>query len=135
MPDLVVCPCTGYSITGAYQFEKGLFEPVRMKTDFHLGKHHRDGFYMAAGEGIQCLGSSQASLLDMAPTLLAYLGLPVPSCMDGQVRREWFAPSFWEENPIRWEQDESEEQKTSEDIYTSQEAEKVKKRLEELGYL
>ncbi|HOQ05407.1 MAG TPA: alkaline phosphatase family protein [Anaerohalosphaeraceae bacterium] len=135
MPDLVVCPCSGYSITGGYQYEKTLFEPVRLKTDFHLGKHHPDGFFVAAGEGLIRSGGGQANLLDIAPTLLAYMGVPIPSDMDGQVRQEWFEPSFLQRNPIQRIQEEPMEPKGEQEVYSPQEAEKVKKRLEELGYL
>jgi predicted AlkP superfamily phosphohydrolase/phosphomutase len=135
MPDLVICPSAGYSMTGSYQYEKGLFEPVRLKTDFHLGKHHPDGIYLAAGEGVAAGRGDRASILDLAPTLLAYLGVAVPSDLDGRIRQEWFEPSFWENNPIRCIQEEKKGRGEMQDVYSSQEAEKVRKRLEELGYL
>jgi hypothetical protein len=39
-------------------------------------------------------------LLDLAPTILHYMGLPVPSYMDGQVLTEAFTDSFNEANPV-----------------------------------
>ena len=41
------------------------------------------------------------SVYDVAPTVLALLGIPVPEDMDGRVAVEFFEPPFWQEHPVR----------------------------------
>ena len=41
------------------------------------------------------------SNIDVAPTILALLGLPVPLDMDGRVATELIDPEFWAEFPIQ----------------------------------
>ena len=39
-------------------------------------------------------------LYDIAPTLLALMGLPTAENMSGRVASELFQESFWRENPV-----------------------------------
>lgn len=65
------------------------------------GHHHMVGVVGLAGPGVQThLQLPEASLLDLAPTILHYLGLPVPSYMDGRVLTEAFTADFNSANPI-----------------------------------
>ncbi len=49
------------------------------------GCHRREGMFLAAGPGIvQGIRSEPASILDLAPTIMYLLGLPVPPEMDGK---------------------------------------------------
>jgi hypothetical protein len=62
-----------------------------------------DGFCILAGGPI--VPSSErgvVSIYDIAPTILALLGVPVPDDMDGEVARDFFDPGFWKEFPIRY---------------------------------
>lgn len=65
------------------------------------GKHHIDGIFIAAGypilEGVEV----NASIYDIAPTILALLGLPVAEDMIGNVLTEIIEPEFLEKYPIR----------------------------------
>jgi hypothetical protein len=59
------------------------------------------GLLLAVGEGIRpgaLLG--RASVLDVAPTLLYLLGLPVPRDMQGRVLTEMLDPDFASEHPV-----------------------------------
>ncbi len=44
---------------------------------------------------------AESSLLDLAPTILHYMGLPVPSYMDGRVLTEAFTDDFNAANPVQ----------------------------------
>ena len=56
--------------------------------------HEPDGILLAAGPGIRAGGRVEgASVLDLTPTLLHYLGLPVAKDMDGKVLTELFEPA------------------------------------------
>ena len=46
--------------------------------------HAQDGIWIAAGAGIAARGTLDAQLLDVAPTVLELLGLPVPPEMRGR---------------------------------------------------
>ena len=48
--------------------------------------HAQDGMWIAAGAGVGARGTVDAQLLDIAPTVLELLGLPVPEDMRGHSR-------------------------------------------------
>jgi len=62
-----------------------------------------DGFLIAYGASV-ARGRSQtrASVVDVTPTLLYFLGLPVGRDMDGYVRTDLFSPSFTQDRPIAY---------------------------------
>ena len=62
-----------------------------------------DGFLIAYGASV-ARGRSQtrASVVDVTPTLLYFLGLPVGRDMDGYVRTDLFAPAFIQDQPIAY---------------------------------
>ncbi len=58
------------------------------------GDHRMEGAIIAAGAGIQPGASPQgATLLDLAPTILRLMGIPVPADMDGRVLHELLDPA------------------------------------------
>jgi len=65
--------------------------------------HEPDGIFLAAGphirRGAQVAG---ASVLDLAPTVLHYLGLPVAKDMDGAVLESIFEPAFASAHPLQY---------------------------------
>jgi predicted AlkP superfamily phosphohydrolase/phosphomutase len=87
IPDIIVEPNDGYSFTGSYIPDEGLFHNVNPKDDFHIGMHHRDGIIIAQGEDI-ITGRAliNAQITDIAPTILYYLGIPIPRNIDGKVQ-------------------------------------------------
>jgi predicted AlkP superfamily phosphohydrolase/phosphomutase len=74
----------------AYKGASGLdelFEPVPAQIlDEYSGVHAMEGIFAAAGRGIRRgVDLGTRSILDVAPTLLALLGRPVPADADGSV--------------------------------------------------
>ena len=65
------------------------------------GKHHLDGLFMAAGGPIRPGVRVEATLYDVAPTVLALLGLPVPADLPGRVLEEAIDPAFLARHPVR----------------------------------
>lgn len=60
-----------------------------------------DGFLMAYGAMVaRARQLRRASVVDVVPTILYFLGLPVARDMDGYARADLFLPSFTEERPI-----------------------------------
>jgi len=66
------------------------------------GRHHPEGIFLAAGPGIrQGVPLDGARLIDVAPTILYALGLPVPEDMDGRVLTEVFTREHLAASPVR----------------------------------
>jgi hypothetical protein len=60
-----------------------------------------EGFFLAVGDGIRPQARLQgASVLDVAPTLLYLMGLPVARDMEGRVLTEILDPDFARQNPL-----------------------------------
>ena len=67
--------------------------PHRMPSEPYGGTHRDDGVLILAGPGIvQNQSVVNASILDITPTLLTFLGHPVGADMPGRVLRELFSP-------------------------------------------
>ncbi len=65
--------------------------------------HETDGVFLAAGPHIPRGGEiSGASVLDLTPTLLHYLGLPIGKDMAGKVLVDTFDAEFQADHPIRY---------------------------------
>lgn len=77
-----------------------------------------------------------ASIVDVVPTILHLLGLPVPADLDGRVLEEAFTETFNKDRPVRREdlRDESTTGGRAAETYSEDESEKVAERLRGLGY-
>jgi predicted AlkP superfamily phosphohydrolase/phosphomutase len=82
-------------------FEKRLLE--RAIGDRELSGTHEaapDGFVLAYGAAVAPGRKARASVVDVAPTVLYFLGLPVARDMDGFARTDLFKPAFTERLPM-----------------------------------
>lgn len=67
------------------------------------GVHHPDGIAVFSGPGVQPGGNiSESSILDVTPTILALLGLPIGRDMDGQPLTQAMTPQFLQEMPLTY---------------------------------
>jgi predicted AlkP superfamily phosphohydrolase/phosphomutase len=102
-PDDLLLVVSGFGME-PLGFGKRLIERVIGDPDVS-GSHEAapDGFLMAYG-GAVARGRQQvrASVVDIAPTILYFLGLPIGRDMDGYTRTDLFQPSFLEERPITY---------------------------------
>jgi len=66
------------------------------------GTHERapDGFLMALGPAVRRGRLPRASVVDVAPTVLYFFGLPIGRDMDGYARTDIFSQAFTEERPL-----------------------------------
>jgi hypothetical protein len=66
------------------------------------GTHERapDGFLMAFGSAVRAGRLRRGSVLDVAPTVLYYFGLPIGRDMDGYARTDLFTPAFTAARPL-----------------------------------
>ena len=125
-----------------------LFLPRNLETiafgDFEFGSnkivepsygvsssHRMNGIFAASGAGIKRAGEfTGARLIDVAPTILHLLGLPVPTDMDGRVQTEILADSRAVEYGGS-----SQGQAATAEGYSEEEEAQVIERLQDLGYI
>jgi predicted AlkP superfamily phosphohydrolase/phosphomutase len=109
-----------------------MIEPSTGQT----GHHHMNGVIGLRGPGVRAGAKLKgASLMDPAPTILHYLGLPVPEYIDGRVLSEAFTDEFNAENPIAFSQAGPGEGTGSDSVYSEAEEEIVLQKLRDLGYV
>ena len=117
----------------------GFEEPDLMVRSAYAnsGNHRQDGIFIAYKRGIR-RGEivKGAQIIDIAPTALYLMGIPIPEDMDGRVLTDIFDEAYLADHPVQWQrQSEVEEGQLSDDAYSDAEADEVRRRLEELGYL
>jgi predicted AlkP superfamily phosphohydrolase/phosphomutase len=100
------------------------------------GTHRLDGILIARGEVFKNGAEIEnARLIDLAPTLLHLLGVPVPEDMDGKVLASAFHPDFLATHPVRSGAASGTSGSDRPGGYTDAESAKVEERLQALGYL
>jgi predicted AlkP superfamily phosphohydrolase/phosphomutase len=113
-------------------------EPIEGGVEF-TGSHRLDGvFVMAGGPTKQAHAFSGAEIIDLAPTMLYLMGVPIPGDMDGRPLLQAIDPDFVAARPPQFAQvQESEHVAVSrdDDSFTKQEEELVAERLRSLGYI
>jgi len=98
------------------------------------GNHRRNGVLFLCGQGVRRGATiSDASIMDIAPTVFYRLGLPIPEDMDGKVLLDAFEPEFAKE-PIITTAAISPDGHT-EGGYSEEEANAMAEKLRGLGYL
>ncbi|MGA2516694.1 MAG: alkaline phosphatase family protein [Thermodesulfobacteriota bacterium] len=126
-----------YCYDSSVQFGLGVKGILGMPAFEDSGTHRREGILIVSGKGIKrCFDIKGATLVDIAPTALYLLDLPIPINMDGKVLSTMFKEDWMRSHPIGCKEKESKnlssETKTE---LSHEEMEMVKKRLRGLGYL
>jgi|GEM_PF-3132093 len=100
-PDLIALPNENlfhnisHAITGESQIIDG--PPPRAK-----GQHRLHGIFAASGHNIlRGKRVDTARIVDIAPTLLHSMGVPIPDNMDGMVLEDIFSPDWKARNPVQ----------------------------------
>lgn len=135
-PDIVLALKEDF--TGGTRLQLPLVSNVNPETLKKVnGEHRMQGILLAYGPMIKNNHIIQgARLVDMAPTLLYSLGLPVIQDMDGAVLKDLFTPEFIEANPERKASVlEMIEYHDTDLILTPEEQEQIEIQLKRLGYL
>jgi predicted AlkP superfamily phosphohydrolase/phosphomutase len=101
------------------------------------GTHRDDGIFLARGASIRAGRAIQgARIIDLAPTILGLLGVPVPDDMDGRVLTEALTDDFDREAALQTASAPAQGADAPEAGYYSPEEEAaVSERLKSLGYL
>jgi predicted AlkP superfamily phosphohydrolase/phosphomutase len=112
--------------------------PLEGGVEF-AASHRLDGVFMISGGPISPEFSfSDAKIVDVTPTVLYLMGLPIPDDMDGKVLVEAIDPDFLAANPIRYESTEDgavSEVDNAPRGFSKDESEMIARRLQALGYI
>jgi predicted AlkP superfamily phosphohydrolase/phosphomutase len=137
-----------YSGTHLAEAPDILFLPRNLETiafgDFEFGSnkvvepsygvsssHRMNGIFVASGTSVKRAGEFRgARLVDLAPTILHLLGLPVPTDMDGRVLSEAIADA----RAVEYGGSSEGRAQTTEG-YSEEEEQQVIERLQDLGYI
>jgi len=82
-PDLVAVPAEYYEFFGMHGFT---FDKIVIPTFGNSGSHRPYGIFMAYGKDVaKGKKIKGANIIDVAPTILNVMGLPIPKEMDGKI--------------------------------------------------
>lgn len=133
MPDLVLhTDRARYVSFGHADFGSNrIIEPSVGQT----GHHHMVGVLVLNGPGVRAgLTLDETSMLNLAPTILHYMGLAVPAYMDGKVLLEAFTDESNQANPIHYSND-GYGPLNKDTGYVDNEEEAVIEKLRDMGYV
>lgn len=135
MPDLVAEPVEGYQLSPWFNGDL-VFEPITRI----VGDHRLNGIIFVDGAHVRegCSEATGATILDVAPTVLHLLGVPIPSDMDGQVLTALFDEAWLDDHPVQIEQvsprEGADEMTDMEPALSDVEEDIIRERLAGLGY-
>lgn len=125
-PDILFNPLEGASCHGSVVGYGAImfFNSSVFSKKLHPGHHRRDGILMAYGKGVESK-ERDASIMDLAPTVLNLGSYKIPRQLDGEVIGE-----IASEDPEYYEPDDFYKEPVS-----TEEDEEITERMESLGYL
>jgi predicted AlkP superfamily phosphohydrolase/phosphomutase len=111
-----------------------VLEPL--PRDYLQGRHRSNGVFAAAGPGIrEGKRFEGARIIDVAPTLLYSLGLPIPEDMDGRPLLEIFDGEHRETHLVEYASPKLPEEPGPEPALDEKAAAEMERRLRGLGYV
>lgn len=135
-PDILIRWKTTRVIRGIYLPQPGQAPPPAspLSPNLNNGGHRLHGIFVMAGPGVRCGHQFKEGVLwDLAPTILHYLGVPVPDDMDGRVLFEALEDDWLDQHPVRFVEGTGE---SSQGIDYDAEAQSlIDERLRGLGYV
>ncbi len=96
-----------------------------------------DGIILAQGPHIRRNKQIEgANIIDVAPTVMYTLGMPIPSDMDGKPLTDLFEDAYTQQTAASYTDERKHEDVASDEYgYSEEEEESVRLKLEALGYL
>jgi predicted AlkP superfamily phosphohydrolase/phosphomutase len=130
-PDIGFLLADGYKALGTLAFSSNrVVRPVFGNS----GDHRMDGILLMSGPPVRKGHQlERASIMDIAPTILYLMGLPVEKRMDGKALLGALKPEYVEGHPIAFA-DSGSDVARDETPYSDEEAEELRDRLRNLGY-
>jgi len=115
--------------TGVFESHEG-----QLGTLTTTGTHKANGILIAAGKTILPQGINNAKIIDLTPTILYAMGLPIPMDMDGKPLVELFTEEFKRSRKIEYEEREFVHRRKK-TVLSQEDDRKMKEHLKGLGYL
>jgi len=100
------------------------------------GDHDENGIFVAAGPQFKkgCI-IEDAGVMDITPTILYLMGVPVSNDMDGKILMDAIDIDFSAKNPPVYSDVSDDEQSVETDIYSGGDNDQIAQRLKDLGYM
>ena len=134
LPDVVFDLGDGPYLASDAPTATQVLEPL--PKNFLQGRHRSTGIFVAAGPDIRVGDQIEgARIVDVAPTVLYALGLPIPEDMDGRPLLEIFGKEYRAAHPVQYTSPELAEEATPEPAYDQEDAAEMERRLRGLGYV
>jgi len=129
LPDLLLVPREGFAVVRKIRG----WQAVRWCPSSRMeGTHRVEGILVVNGPHVRRGHRIRANIADIAPTILAAVGLRVPIDMEGQILSDLFdAPLSIEFEPPQV----ADRSQLGREVYTEQDKEVLTRRLSDLGYL
>jgi predicted AlkP superfamily phosphohydrolase/phosphomutase len=129
LPDLFMEPEEDYVFSISIMRSRKIFyTPDKSKLQ---GTHHLDGIFVAYGPTIKQGRLKTASIMDVAPTVLGLLEVPIPTWMDGKV----IDTIFHEKPKVRFCEQDRKVAHVSRETERASDEQIIRDRLKGLGYL
>jgi len=131
-PDLIIDSAPTYTLKQGRS--NRLVEQSLQNDNDRSGDHRSEGILIASGPAFEQGTVTDASVLDIAPTLLYMHDTPVPAVMDGSVLEQLFAPETLSEMESRYTDDYGRKSRQREE-WSESEAAQLEDQLSSMGYL
>ncbi len=130
LPDLLLIPAEAMAVVRKIRGST----PVQwLSAERMEGTHRPEGILAAAGPGIAAGRTVDSDIVNVAPTVLAMMGINVPDDMEGQVIRDLFEPALAFETEAAVHAEVVRDSAAA--AFSEEEEELLTKRLMDLGYL
>lgn len=108
-------------------------EEIYGDSDLGSGMHRMNGIFLMSGPFCRKNLQVKSTMVDIAPTVLYLMGLPILENMDGRVIEEAIDPDYLKKNPVRISKFEGGGRGGA--SFTDEDEEKIQESLKGLGYL
>ncbi len=131
-PDIIVNYTPGYF--GGLEITGHFISPVNIDETNESGIHDQNGIFICCGPNVKTGATiNPVDIIDVVPTILHDLTLPIPDDIDGKVIKEVFCESY-KANVSRYTSG-LKAARSSKEVLSEEDEESIKKALKNLGYL
>lgn len=134
-PDIILCfndfETYGVGVLGFGVFQRGQW--AKPKWPWFSAHHRMEGILVAHGAGVRQQSTLDAKLIDMFPTILYALNVPIPNDLDGAVIEGLFTEAYRAQRVVQWSAAQQPAALAPHE-HMDEDAEKIMASLKGLGY-